>query len=160
MRVLLPEGLPWPPTGLGLRKTERSRPRYGGGCEEAFSRPRIAVPLSSGRTRPSCGEQREKRHGCQRSSSGHGSGPTGNCMPEMPDCGQPRRTFPMALRVSPWLVRDAALDQERLRPLPFFGLHLQEQWVCAHAETRPALTQVVSKKAKAALSIAQQRSRD
>jgi hypothetical protein len=47
--------------------------------------------------------------------------------------------------------------QERLRPLPFSGLHVQEQWVCAHVETRPALTQVVSKKAKAALSIAQQR---
>jgi hypothetical protein len=51
-------------------------------------------------------------------------------------------------------------DQERLRPLPFFGPHLQEQWVCAHAETRSALTQVVSKKAKMTLSIAQQRSRD
>jgi hypothetical protein len=38
--------------------------------------------------------------------------------------------------------------QERLRPLPFSGLHVQEQWVCAHVETRPALTQVVSKRRK------------
>lgn len=41
-------------------------------------------------------ESRERNgHGCQRPSCGHGSGPTGKCMPEMPDCDQPRRAFPV-----------------------------------------------------------------
>jgi hypothetical protein len=122
---------------------------------EKLVHPRIAVPLSSGHTGPSCGEQRTERAWLPallvwtwvRAYRQLHAGNAGL---------RPATTsFPFALHC---LERGGYLmqrsRQERLRPLPFSGLHMQEQWFCAHAEARSALTQVVSqKKAKAALSI-------
>lgn len=114
------------------------------GLRGSNSHPLFAVPLSSGHTGPICREQRRNGRGCQRPSCGHGSGPTGNCLPEMPDCDQPRRAFPrILLRVS---VRDARCSILVRRGCEHFRLQMQEQWVCAHAETRSALIQVFSQK--------------
>ena len=133
----------------GIGRCRRQAPRFGrqrgsirvrNGFARSNSHPLFAVPLSSGHTGPICREQRRNGRGCQRSSCGHGSGPTGNCLPEMPDCDQPRRAFPrILLRVS---VRDARCSILVRRGCEHFRLQMQEQWVCAHAETRSALTQV------------------
>jgi hypothetical protein len=80
-----------------------------------------------------------------------GPGLPANCMPEMPDCDQPRRTSRwLCLCHRGWCGMQRP-HQERLRPLPFFGLHVQAQRVCAHAETLPALTQVVGKKGESCI---------
>ncbi len=59
--------------------------------------------------------------------------------------------------VSPWVVLDAAFSSGGCVHFRFSVYTCRSNRVCAHAEARPALTQVVSKKAKAALSIARQR---
>lgn len=87
-------GWPLPQTGPVLWKTKRLSPRTKWLFEGL-------VRYSRCRCRPGAqgpfAESRERNgHGCQRPSCGHGSGPTGNCMPEMPDCDQPRRASPCA----------------------------------------------------------------
>lgn len=74
--------------------------------------------------------RRPAGHGCQRPSSGPGSGPTGNCLPEMPDCDQPRRAFPLV----PCSIE-----------LVTSGLHVQEQRVRT-CQMCPAQIQIVGKK--------------
>jgi hypothetical protein len=59
--------------------------------------------------------------------------------------------------VSPWVVLDAAFSSGGCVHFHLPVYTCRSNRVCAHAEARPALTQVVSKKAKAALSIPRQR---
>jgi hypothetical protein len=140
---------------------EEALSAYGMGLRGSTSHPLFAVPLSSGRQGPVAESRERSRHGCQRPSCGHGSGPTGNCMPEMPDCDQPRRALPACpVLCKAWVILDAAFRWRGCAHFRFRSTHMQSNG-CAHTETRSALTQIVSqKKAKAELSIARQRSRD
>lgn len=136
-----------PQSGPGLWKTKRLCPRTEWASEEARPTRCSRRRCHPGAQGPVAEEQRAERHGCQRSSCGHGSGPTGNCLPEMPDCDQPRRAFPRILPGGKaWDDADAASMSGEAAVTSVFALHTQEQWFCAHAETRSALTQVVSQK--------------
>ena len=146
-----------PQTGPGLWKTRRPRPRTEWAARKHFPfANRGAAVIRAHRTQLRK-EQKRNGHGCQRPSCGHGSGPTGNCMPEMPDCDQPRRAFPLALFCVTVGVLDAAFSSGGCVHFRLSVYTCRSNRVCAHAEARPALTQVVSKKAKAALSITRQR---
>jgi hypothetical protein len=136
----------WPLPQTGPRYGRHGGPvRVRNGLAKGISHPLFAVPLSSGRTGQAAESRSRNGHGCQRPSCGHGSGPTGNCMPEMPDCDQPRRTSRLPCSIESggsWIE----LSRSERLSASVSALYIQEQWVCAHAETRPALTQVVSQK--------------
>jgi len=130
---------------------------YGVGCEKATPIRESRCRCHPGAQGPVAESRGRNRHGCQRPSCGHGSGPTGDCVPEMPDCDQPRRASCSLCFVSPWVVLDAAFSSGGCVHFHLPVYTCRNNRVCAHAEARPALTQVVSKKAKAALSIPRQR---
>jgi hypothetical protein len=130
-----------PRTGPVLWKTKRPCPRtkwlFEGPCfavRGAVCHPGAQGPVAESRER--------NGHGCQRPSCGHGSGPTGNCMPEMPDCDQPRRASPCASASCKALQRSS----EKTAAITSFRSTQSRSKRCAHAKTRPALTQVVSQK--------------
>jgi hypothetical protein len=119
--------LPLPQTGPGLWKTKRPRPRYGVGCVEAS-------PIRESRCRCHPGAQGplRKEQSAERAwlpaplvwtwVRAYRQLHTGNA-----GLRPATTSFPLACFVSPWVVLDAAFFQEKLRPLPFIGLHVQEQ---------------------------------
>jgi len=121
-------------------------------CSRRRCHPGAQGPVAESRGR--------KGHGCQRPSCGHGSGPTGNCMPEMPDCDQPRRASRLPCSIESGIAGPSALDRRGCVCFRFRSIHPGAMG-CAHAENAPCSnSSCQSKKAKAALSIPRQRSRD
>jgi hypothetical protein len=132
----------------GYGKTKRPRPRTEWAARKhlPFANRGTAVIRAH---RAGCGKSRVRNgHGCQRPSCGHGSGPTGKCIPEMPDCDQPRRASRSLCFVSPWVGLDAAFSSGGCVHFHLPVYTCRSNRVCAHTETRPALTQVVSKRRK------------
>lgn len=151
----VPEGLAVAAGGPGPPKDKEAAAAYG-----VFT-PLFAVLLSFGRGRALSAESKGRTgHGCQRPSSGSGPGPTGNCMPEMPDCDQPRRASLCCLR---WRTRRTRRSSELAmsRRAVVILCHSCRSKGMRTCQMCPALTQVVSqKRRKLVLSIPQQRSRD
>lgn len=126
---------------------EEALSAYGMGKRGSQSHPLFAAPLSSGRTGPGCGRAESGtawlpaplvwtwvRAHRQLLAGNAGLRPATTSIPSYPAWDKAR----VMLMQHPC--------QERLRSHPFSALHMQEQWFCAHAETRSALTQVVSQK--------------
>jgi hypothetical protein len=126
---------------------EEALSAYGMGKRGSQSHPLFAAPLSSGRTGPGCGRAESGtawlpaplvwtwvRAHRQLLAGNAGLRPATTSIPSYPACGKA------------WVMLMQHPCQERLRSHPFSALHMQEQWFCAHAETRSALTQVVSQK--------------
>lgn len=129
-------GWPLPQTGPTLWKTQRPCPRSEWSCLEAS-------PIRCSRRRCHPGAQgpvAESRgrngHGCQRPSCGHGSGPTGNCMPEMPDATSHDELPRLPCSIESEAAGSSALDR-RGRVCFHFRSIYPGAMGCAHAENAP-----------------------
>jgi hypothetical protein len=140
-----------PQTGPRLWKTKRLRPRAEGAARKHLPSANRSAAVIRARRGPSCGEQRVDRAWLPAPSCGPGSGPTGNCNAGNAGLRPATTNIPMALLVSPWVVRDAAPSSGMTAPTSVSRSTRAGATGCAHAETLPALTQVVGKKGESCI---------
>jgi hypothetical protein len=114
-----------------------------------ISHPRIAVPLSSGRTGP-VAERAECGTGMVASAPRVDMGPglPANAYRKCRTATSHDELSRSLCFVSPWVVLDAAFSSGGCVHFHLPVYTCRSNRVCAHTEARPALTQVVSKRRK------------